>query len=115
MKIEEITYFTHVYTVYPVKETFIIHPSRAMLAWLPRPDMASLAECAHHQFGPCTLLAADARPRRTRRAHSLRLPAPHNRYRDGAAPPGFFWLFANGELVGDKPCAIARSILVGEW
>ena len=42
--------------------------------------------------------------------------APHNRYRDGAAPPGFFWLFANGELVGDKPCAIARRcILVGEW
>ena len=26
-----------------------------------------------------------------------------------------FGVFANGELVGDKPCAIARSILVGEW
>ena len=35
--------------------------------------------------------------------------------RDGAAPPGFSWLSAIGELVGDKPCAIARSILVGEW
>ena len=50
-----------------------------------------------------------------REPREARLPAPHNRYRDGAAPPGFFWLFANGELVGDKPCAIARSILVGEW
>ena len=29
------------------------------------------------------------------------MPAPHNRrYRDGAPPPGFFWLFAIGELRG---------------
>ena len=33
----------------------------------------------------------------------------------GRRQPGFSWLSANGELVGDKPCAIARSILVGEW
>jgi len=26
-----------------------------------------------------------------------RLCAPHNRYRDGAPPPGIFWLFAIGE------------------
>ena len=94
MKIEvNYIFYTCVYCISREGDFIIIHPSRAMLAWLPRPDMASLAECAHHQFGPCTLLAADARPRRTRRAHSLRLPAPHNRYRDGAAPPGFFWLF----------------------
>ena len=47
-----------------------------------------------------------------------RAPAPHDRYRDGAPPPGIFRLFAIGELVGYKPCAILvdpRSILVGEW
>jgi hypothetical protein len=42
-------------------------------------------------------------------------PAPHNRYRDGAPPPGIFWLFAVGELVCDKPCAILAASLVGEW
>ena len=36
-------------------------------------------------------------------------PAPHNRYRDGAPPPGFFWLFAIGELVSNKPCAILAA------
>ena len=30
-------------------------------------------------------------------------PAPHNRYRDGAPLPGFFWLFATSELVSNKP------------
>ena len=34
---------------------------------------------------------------------------PHNRYRDGAPLPGFFWLFAIGELVSNKPCAILAA------
>ena len=40
-----------------------------------------------------------------------------SRYRDGAPPPGFFWLFAIRELVSNKPCVNRdpRSILVGEW
>ena len=123
MKIEvNYIFYTCVYTVYPsgifnyyvkLKETFIIHPSRAMLAWLPRPDMASLAECAHHQFGPCTLLAADARPRRTRRAHSLRLPAPHNRYRDGAAPPGAS--FGSLPIASLSATSLARSLAASWW
>ena len=55
-------------------------------------------------------------PRDTRAQEHCQRHAKHRRESgDGAAPPGFFWLFANGELVGDKPCAIARSILVGEW
>ena len=36
-------------------------------------------------------------------------PAPHNRYRDGAPLPGFFWLLAIGELVSNKPCAILAA------
>jgi hypothetical protein len=36
-------------------------------------------------------------------------PAPHNRNRDGAPPPGIFRLFAIGELVGYKPCAILAA------
>ena len=36
-------------------------------------------------------------------------PAPHNRYRDGAPPPGFFWLFAIRELVCNKPCVILAA------
>ena len=36
-------------------------------------------------------------------------PAPHNRYRDGAPPPGIFRLVAIGELVGYKPCAILAA------
>ena len=44
-----------------------------------------------------------------------RLCAPHNRYRDGAPPPGIFWLFAIGELVGDKHCAIRTSIFALQW
>jgi|APGre2960657444_1045066.scaffolds.fasta_scaffold131721_1 hypothetical protein len=35
-----------------------------------------------------------------------RLPATYNRYRDGVPLPGIFWLFAIGELDGDKHCAI---------
>ena len=35
-----------------------------------------------------------------------RLRAPHNRYRNGVPLPGIFWLFAIGELDGDKHCAI---------
>ena len=38
-----------------------------------------------------------------------RLRAPHNRYRDGAPPPGIFRLVAIGELVGYKPCAILAA------
>ena len=38
-----------------------------------------------------------------------RLPAPHNRYRDGAPLPGFFWLFAIGELVSNTPCVILAA------
>ena len=42
--------------------------------------------------------------------------APQNRYRDGAPLPGFFWLFAIGELVSNKPCVIlAASWWQGEW
>ena len=36
-----------------------------------------------------------------------RLPAPHNRYRDGVPPPGIFWLFAIGEPL--SATSIARS------
>jgi len=36
-------------------------------------------------------------------------PAPHDRYHDGAPPPGIFWLFTIGELVGYKPCAILAA------
>ena len=46
----------------------------------------------------------------------LGLAQPHNRYRDGGtcwaagAPlPGFFWLFAIGELVSNKPCTILEA------
>jgi hypothetical protein len=35
-----------------------------------------------------------------------RLPATYNRYRNGVPLPGIFWLFAIGELDGDKHCAI---------
>ena len=44
-----------------------------------------------------------------------RLRATHNRYRDGVPPPGIFWLFAIGELVGDKHCAIRTSIFALQW
>ena len=30
-------------------------------------------------------------------------------YRDGAPPPGFFWLFAIRELVSNKPCVILAA------
>ena len=30
-------------------------------------------------------------------------------YRDGAPPPGFFWLFAIRELVSNKPCTILAA------
>jgi len=36
-----------------------------------------------------------------------RLCAPHNRYRDGAPPPGIFWLFAIGEPL--SATSIART------
>ena len=36
-------------------------------------------------------------------------PAPQNRYRDAAPLPGFFWLFAIGELVSNKPCVILAA------
>ena len=42
----------------------------------------------------------------------------HNRYRDGAPLPGFFWLLAIGELVSNKPCAIlaaSRWSAACEW
>ena len=42
-------------------------------------------------------------------AHSERSTGPHNRYRDGAPPPGFFWLFAIRELVSNKPCVILAA------
>ena len=32
----------------------------------------------------------------------------------GRRPPGFFWLFAIGELVSNKPCA-SIAAMVGEW
>ena len=48
-------------------------------------------------------------------AKESRLRAPHNRYRDGVPPPGIFWLFAIGELVGDKHCAIRTSIFALQW
>jgi len=47
----------------------------------------------------------------------LRIPAacaPY-RYRDGVPPPGIFWLFAIGELVGDKHCAIRTSTFALQW
>ena len=40
---------------------------------------------------------------------SVEACAPFNRFRDGAPPPGFFWLFAIGELVSNKPCAILAA------
>ena len=38
-------------------------------------------------------------------------PLPKNvySYRDGAGLPGFFWLFAIGELVSNKPCVILAA------
>ena len=76
-----------------------------------------------HHHSPTKMLRAIAQglsPTSSPMAESqdqARLPAPHNRYRDGAPPPGFFWLFAIRELVSNKPWPLRdpRSILVGEW
>ena len=108
----------------PANHQSITHSSALSLrTGPPRPSFLRVSPSCTSPFTASPLTHQDAASDRARlvadklangrEPREARLPAPHNR--DGAAPPGFFWLSAIGELVGDKPCAIARSILVGEW